>query len=83
MPRPIDMTTKIFCVEYRNGLNDGTLRRYVCKAETAKEAVHMAYAALGRSIDIPHTPRVMTRDAATGALRMFESFSGSTGEAQT
>ncbi len=64
MPRPIDTTEKIYCVEYRTKVEDGTLRRYICKAADAKEAERMAYTALGRDIVIPHAPRVMSRSAA-------------------
>lgn len=43
---------KIYCVEYRPSatVNDGTLRRYICKAADADEAKRMAYSALGRNI---------------------------------
>ncbi len=76
MPRPFDTTEKIYCVEYRTQVEDGTLRRYICKAADPREAERMAHAALGRDIVIPRTPRVMKRDAASGALAMFSGFTG-------
>lgn len=76
MPRPIETTEKIYCVEYRTGNDDGTLRRYICKAEDPRDAEQLAYKALGNAITITHTPRVMKRDAASGALSMFAGFTG-------
>lgn len=76
MPRPIGTTEKIYCVEYRTGNDDGTLRRYICKAADPREAERLAYKALGDDITITHTPRVMKRDAAAGALSMFAGFTG-------
>lgn len=76
MPRPIDHTEKIYCVEYRTGLGDGTLRRYICKASDPREAERMARMAVGRDIRIDRTPRVMERGAASYALSMYSGFTG-------
>lgn len=76
MPRPIDKTEKIYCVEYRTKVEDGTLRRYICKATDPREAAQLACKALGRDIVIVGRPRVMKRDAASGALSMFAGFTG-------
>ena len=76
MPRPIDHAEKIYCVEYRLGVGDGILRRYICKAPDSREAERMARMAVGRNILIDHTPRVMERAAASYALSMYSGFTG-------
>lgn len=76
MPRPIDHTEKIYCVEYRLQADDPAPRRYICKASDPREAERMARMAVGRNILIDHTPRVMERGAASYALSMYSGFTG-------
>ncbi len=76
MPRPIDKTEKIYCVEYRKDGGDPALRRYICKAPDPREAERMARMAVGRDIRIDRTPRVMERGAASYALSMYAGFTG-------
>lgn len=76
MPRPIDTTEKIYCVEYRLHESDPAPRRYICKADEPKEAAALAQKAVGRDILIDHTPRVMERGAASYALSMYSGFTG-------
>ena len=75
MPRPIDKTEKIYCVEYRLREGDPP-RRYICKAADPREAERMARMAVGRDIRIDRTPRVMERGAASYALSMYSGFTG-------
>lgn len=75
MPRPIDKTEKIYCVEYRHR-EDEPPRRYICKAPDPREAERMARMAVGRDIRIDRTPRVMERGAASYALSMYSGFTG-------
>ena len=76
MPRPIDHTEKIYCVEYRLQADDPAPRRYICKAVDPKEAAALAQKAVGRDILVDHTPRVMSRSAASCALSMYSGFKG-------